>query len=593
VLTDTEIAELRYGGRPATVLRSIKAFLNSIFVNCIILGWVFAGMAKISEPFMDWQALLGPAIYFGIEAVYPSFLIFHTFDNTITIWLLVCVTLFYSALGGLKAVIITDLVQFLLAMVMSITLSWFAVQHIGGLEATWSQLAELYPKDSTAVSTTGDAFLSHEQVSSFIPAFEEGGISSLGIPFSAFMLTLGVMWWTNGNVDGSGYIAQRLYTARDGGEAEKGALWYAVANFLLRSWPWAIAGVAALVIYPRSDINSLAEDFTQCLNNEAMCTAEMTICLEDRYQCPIKGYALLYKTNVKSNSSEGKLVATSTSTVEVFREDRERGYPALLRDMLPVGFVGLALASLMAAFMSTISTHINWGASYITNDFYYRFVNPDATDKKLTRVSRLSTVAITIIGVYIATFIDNIGSMWELWGGLMAGLGLPHLLRWLWWRANAWTEITGMLVGFSLAFYNYFIGQTSGFDEGQMSIFSTQMASHPIHVICWISLIAGSISLLVTYLTPQVPDEQLQKFVEKVHPMGHWKGHNSGFNSERSFKQSVFFFLLGTCAIYAGMFGIGYLLRLEYLIGCSLIFSFAIMIYIMIKGMSKIDMQEV
>jgi len=593
VLTDTEIAELRYGGRPAIVLRSIKAFLNSIFVNCIILGWVFAGMAKISEPFMDWQALLGPAIYFGLESIYPSFLIFNSFDNTITIWLLVGVTLTYSALGGLRAVIITDLVQFTLAMIMSICLSWFAVQHIGGLEATWSQLAELYPQGSTASSTTGQVFLSHEEVSAFIPSFEGGGISSLGIPFSAFILTLGVLWWTNGNVDGSGYIAQRLYTATDGAEAEKGALWYAVANFLLRSWPWAIAGVAALVIYPRSDINSLAEDFTQCINNEQQCTAEMNLCLKDRYQCPIKGYALLYRAEVDSNSPEAKILGSTQSSIVVFREDRERGYPALMRDMLPVGFIGLALASLMAAFMSTISTHINWGASYITNDFYYRFINSEASDKKLTLVSRLSTVAITMLGVYIATFVNNIGSMWELWGGLMAGLGLPHLLRWLWWRANAWTEITGMIIGFSLAFYNYIVGQTSGFADGQMSIFSSALASHPIHVICWISLISGAASLLVTLITPAVDEKQLQKFVTKVKPMGHWKGHNKGYDSERSFKLSVFYFLLGTCAIYSGMFGIGYLLRLDYLTGYTLLILFLIMIFVMIKGMSKVDKQNI
>ncbi|MCP3672919.1 MAG: Na+:solute symporter [Gammaproteobacteria bacterium] len=592
VLTDTEITELRYGGRPATVLRTFKAFLNSTFVNFIILGWVFAGMAKISEPFMDWEALLGPTFYYGMEALYPSFLIFHTFDNTITIWLLVSVTLGYSAMGGLRAVIFTDLVQFTLAMVMSILLSWFAVQHIGGLEATWSQLAELYPKGGTAASTTGEIFLSYEQISAFVPSFEQGGISSLGIPFSAFMLTLGFLWWSNGNVDGSGYIAQRLYTAKDGGEAEKGAIWYGVANFLLRSWPWAIAGVAALIIYPRGDINSMAEDFTQCLNDKTMCSVEMTNCMEDRYQCPIKGFALLYRVDVDSNSIEGKQVATKAETVEVYREDRERGYPALLRDVLPAGLVGLALASLMAAFMSTISTHINWGASYIANDFYYRFVNPNASDKKLTLVSRISTVIITLSGVYVATFIDNIGSMWELWGGLMAGLGLPHLLRWLWWRANAWTEISGMAIGFSLAFFNYIVGQTSGFAESQMSIFPIEMASHPIHVICWISLVAGSFSLAITFLTPQVSDEQLKKFVAKVRPMGFWKGHNVGFDSERSFGQSIFYFFLGTFAIYAGMFGIGYLLRLEYLIGISLLGIFSVMIYIMVKGMAKIDNQQ-
>lgn len=590
VVTDAEIAELRYGGPAAAGLRAVKAFINCVFVNFIILGWVFAGMAKISEPFMDWRALFGPAIYGAIEAIYPSFLIFHSLDNTITIWVLMLVTLGYSALGGLRAVIITDLVQFALAMGMSIVLSWFAVQHIGGLEAMWAQLADLYPRGGEAVSTTGEVFLNHDQVASFVPSFELGGVGSLGIPFSAFVLTLGFLWWTNGNVDGSGYIAQRLYTARDGGEAEKGALWYSVANFMLRSWPWVIAGVAALVLYPRADVNNLAEDFTECLHTPAACTVEMKQCMDNRYDCPIKGYSLLYLTEVDSDS--GVDLAAGGDSVQVFREDRERGYPALVRDVLPAGLIGLALASLMAAFMSTISTHINWGASYVANDFYYRFINPQASDKSLTRVSRVATGVIALLSIYISTFIDNIGAMWELWAGLMAGLGLPHLLRWLWWRANAWTEISGMLVGFSLALVNFLFGRVSGFPEGQMSIFPGSMASHAIHVICWISLISGSVALLVTRLTKPVDEDQLRKFAEKVNPMGFWKGHNKGFISERSLARSVFYWLLGTIAIYAAMFGTGYMLRLEYRAGVGLLVFGVVSLVFMVRGMNQVDRQH-
>jgi len=587
VVTDAEIAELRYGGGAAAVLRGVKAFINCAFVNFIILGWVFAGMAKISEPFMDWQALLGLRIYGAVEAIYPSFLIFHSLDNTITIWILMLVTLGYSALGGLRAVIITDLVQFALAMGMSIVLSWFAVRHIGGLDVMWAQLAELYPKGGEAASTTGEVFLNHEQVASFVPSFEVGGVGSLGIPFSAFVLTLGFLWWTNGNVDGSGYIAQRLYTARDGGEAEKGALWYSVANFMLRSWPWVIAGVAALVLYPRADVNNLAEEFTECLHTPAACTVEMKQCMDNRYNCPIKGYSLLYLTEVDGDSEDD--LAAGGDRVQVFREDRERGYPTLVRDVLPAGLIGLALASLMAAFMSTISTHINWGASYVANDFYYRFVNPRASDKSLTRVSRVATGVIAILSIYISTFIDNIGAMWELWAGLMAGLGLPHLLRWLWWRANAWTEISGMLVGFSLALINFLVGRMAGFPEGQMSVFPGSMASHAIHVICWISLIAGSVAILVTWMTKPVDEAQLRKFAEKVNPMGFWKGHNKGFASERSLARSVFYWLLGTTAIYASMFGVGYMLRLQYAIGLGLLTFGVVSLVYMVRGMSEVD----
>ena len=589
VITDAELSELRYGGRPAVLLRTVKATVNATFVNCIVLGWVLAGMAKISEPFMDWQSLLGPVIYQGFAAIYPEILIFISLDNTITILLLVGVTLTYSAMGGLRAVIITDLVQFVLAMSMAILLSYMAVQHVGGLESMWEQLALLYPESSGSDGISGSEFLSYQQIMSFIPSFDASTVGSLGIPFSAFVMTLGVLWWTNGAIDGSGFTAQRMYTARDGGEAEKGAMWYAFANFTLRSWPWIIAGVAALVIYPRGEVVQVAEDFTDCLNNSSSCSVEMQQCLDNRYQCPIKEYALLYRTDGYWQDDSSAQETQSTIQTEVFKEDRERSYPALLRDVLPVGLMGLALASLMAAFMSTVSTQINWGAAYMANDIYLRFINPAASNQKLVWVSRVSTVGITLLGVYIATYIDSIGSMWELYGGMMAGLGLPHLMRWLWWRANAWTEIIGMLTGFGLAFGNYIVSQSVGFTDGQMSVLPLSMASHPIHVISWISLGSCAAAIVGTMLTAPVDDEQIRKFVEKVQPMGFWRGHNSGYLAERSLGISIVYWLLGTISIYAGVFGIGHLLRLQYGIGLGLMLTCLLTSIVMVRGMNAID----
>ncbi|MEM8816321.1 MAG: sodium:solute symporter family protein [Pseudomonadota bacterium] len=580
VVTDAEIAELRYGGRAAASLRAVKALISCGFVNFVILGWVFAGMAKISEPFMDWHAVLGGGLYSTIGALYPEFLIYDTLDNTITIWLLVAVTLTYSALGGLRAVIVTDLIQFVLAMGMSVTVAWFAVHEIGGLSEMWAQLANLYPDAADETVTTGPGYLSHSEVTAFVPAFDTGGISALGIPFSAFVLTLGVLWWTNGNVDGSGYIAQRLYTAKDGSEAEKGALWYTLANFTLRSWPWIIAGVAALVLYPRVEVNDLAVELSLCASDSSQCSEELQLCLENRYACPIKGYTLLVAE--ETVTAEGELRLD-------FREDRERGYPALIRDVLPPGLLGLALASLMAAFMSTISTHINWGASYVANDLYFRFLNPRASDKALTRVSRFATVVITLLSIYISTHIDNIGAMWELWAGMMAGLGLPHMLRWLWWRANAWTEISGMLVGFMLALLNFVIGRVAGFPEGQMSVFPAGLASHPIHVICWISLAAGVAAVAATYITAPVERLQLQKFVEKVRPMGFWNGLDSRHAPSRDLASSVAYWLLGTLAVYLLLFGMGYVLRTAWLAGTAMLAAGSVMLVVMVKGMQRVD----
>ncbi len=595
VLTDAEIAELRYGGRPATMLRTVKAFVSAIFVNCIILGWVFAGMAKISESFMDWRYLMGPELYEALREVYPSMLVFSSFDNTLTICVLMAVTLAYSALGGLRAIILTDMLQFALAIVMSMVLVWMAVGQLGGLEQTWSGLARLYPADGSAVSASGTPFLPHDRIVAFVPDFGTGTLGSLGIPFSAFVLTLGVMWWTNGNVDGAGYIAQRLYTARDGGQAEKGALWYAYAHFLIRSWPWAMAGVVALVLYPRPEVDAVARDFTACINEPAQCSAEMQACLDNRYTCTIPEYALLYRTTGSLEAdgpdplAAAERAGKTLAPVEVFREDRERAYPALIKDVLPPGLVGLALAALIAAFMSTVSTHINWGASYIANDFYARFVNRSASHSELTAVSRLATVAIALLAMFVAGFIDNIGSMWELYGGMMAGLGLPHLMRWLWWRANAWTEIAGMLTGFSLAVANYLLMRNGVYPDGQISLFPAAMASHPIHVICWISLLSGAAALIATYATAAVDEPLLRAFVRKTRPMGFWRGLNAGYPSERSFAESALYWLAGSVSIYAGMFGVGYLLRLELASGMSLLALCLVTLVFVLRGMGRID----
>ncbi|WKD49879.1 sodium:solute symporter family protein [Microbulbifer spongiae] len=579
VVTDAEIAELRYGGKQAAALRTVKAGVNATFVNCVILGWVFAGMGKISEPFMDWQALLGTGLYSAFANLYPEALLFHSIDNTITILLLLFVTLFYTTLGGLRAVMVTDLVQFVLAMGMSILIAFLAVDHLGGLEAMWSGLAERYPADS------GDAgFLPAQRIASFAPAFGEGVVGALGIPFSAFVLTLGVMWWTSGQVDGSGYISQRLYSAEDGDQAEKGALWYAFANFLLRSWPWAIAGVAALVIYPRVEIGQLAEEFTACAADNSQCNVQMEQCITDRYRCDIPGYTLLTTYTERVAQAGGETVQHT-----VYQEDRERGYPALMRDLLPAGLLGLALASLMAAFMSTVSTHINWGASYIANDFYKRLLDPSASDRRLTWVSRFATLGIAGLSAWVATFVENIGAMWELWGGMMAGLGLPHLMRWFWWRANAWTEISGMLTGLILACWNFLAGRGGGFAADQMSILPGWMASHPIHVICWISLAAALVSVITTLLTPPVEAARIRAFAARVKPLGFWRGYNVGQQQPvRGFWLSALCWLLGTASLYAGMFGVGYLLRLEPATGVALLLACALLLWATLRGLSLI-----
>ncbi len=585
IITDAEVAELRYGGKPAALLRTIKAALSATILNCVILGWVIAGMTKIAEPFMDWQSLLGPAFYGTLHTFFPDALVFGSFDNTITITLLISVTLTYSAMGGIRAVMITDLLQFALAMSMAVILAFMAVQYVGGLEGLWQQLEILYPAVDQAIDDGGPIFLNHERISAFIPSFDSQILGNLGIPFSAFVLTLGFLWWTNGNVDGSGYTQQRMYSAKDGTQAERGVLWFAIAHFAMRTWPWVLVGVAALVVYPRHEVNELAQEFTQCLNDSGSCRVEVQACLDNRYRCDIQGFSLL----VRVDELAPALGDSSPSAMTYFIEDRERGYPALMKQILPVGLLGLALASLMAAFMSTVSTQINWSASYVVNDIYLRYLDRGASDQRIVFVSRLATVFIALFGVYVAAHIKSIGAMWELYAGLMAGLGLPHLLRWFWWRATAWTEIAGMLTGLVLALANYFVGQHWGFSESQMSIFPAAMATHPIHVISWTSVIACCVSIAATLMSRPVEDEQLAEFVRRVRPMGFWRGLNDGYTADRNLVESLLYWLLGIVGIYSALFGVGFLLRLELAVGAGLLVIAVASLSAMVVGLNRFD----
>lgn len=715
VVTDVELTELRYGGKPALVLRTAKAAISALLVNIVILGWVFAAMRKIVRPIIKWGEILPQTAYEWLRDNIPSFLILKDIDNTLTVTILVAIVVVYVTVGGLKAVMITDFFQFGLALFAAYLIAWVAInnQFVDGLADLWVKLKALYPSGSedymysTTTNAAGKAFLSWEGVSSFIPSFSS---TAALMPFSAFILTIGVLWWTNGAIDGSGYIAQRLNTAKTPADAEGGSFLYTLLNFCLRHWPWVLAGLAALVIFPRVEYDMLARQVTQCtggtcvpmeiknvglvdqttvqgclenpagcqlrgfdivfstkgtleedgayplatavpslnacLKDENKCSAVERTCITSPDNCIIAGFGNLKRIEkqvaVAAEPSTGEAsavdaegteleeaapvspvdsaagisaaqpeeespVAALAASIErfelpadagknyakvtVYKEDREMAYPLMIATLMGPGLLGLALASLMAAFMSTVASQINWGASYLTNDFYYRLIDRKASQKRLVVVSRISIVLMTIIAVFIANQVDNIGFMWELWGGMMAGMGLPHILRWLWWRANAWTEIVGMVTGIIVAFINLF------FLDSQLSAIIVKAVmgqdylynAVPIHNICFVSLFSGVAALIGTWVTNPVPTELQKAFAEKVEPMGWWRGMNKKGNKQRSIKFGVVLWLIGTLSIYAVMFGLGFLVRMEFARGASVLVIGIIAMVLMILGLRKAD----
>ncbi|QOI51886.1 sodium:solute symporter family protein [Leptospira interrogans] len=485
VLTDVEFVELRYGGKPAIILRMVKAFYLSILVNSIVLGWVFKAMSKITGPFLDWKDLLGADRFSIIQNVWPSFLIFDSLNNTITVLILFLVVVVYSSMGGIQGVILTDLVQFALGMGGAILFAVYAVSSQGGISGLLSKMEELYPDK-------------HKSILSFWPDFQEASL-----PINVFLIFISVQWWAQYYSDGSGYLAQRIHTAKNPKEAEKGSLWFNIANFMVRTWPWILTALVTLVVFPLHD--------------------------------PTKYF------------SEGWIVGG----------DREMGYPILMKLILPNGILGIVFASLMAAFMSTADTHINWGASYLVNDFYLRFVHPKADDKTLVKASRIAVVTMSIIAILVATQIQSIANAWKFLLAFASGMGLPQILRWIWWRTNAWTELSGMITALILS----------------MILYPSYPNVRSEYLLFWVAIGSVAVSILVTFLTPPVPQNTLDDFIKRVDPIGFWKGEDNKKRLEDFYKK-IFLWLLGTVALFFGMFSLGYFFLLQFWQGSFCLFGF-------------------
>jgi len=472
VLTDVELAELRYGGRPASMLRIFKAGYFSLLVNGIVLGWVFRAMSKISSPFISWPRILGTDAFQMLAEIWPGMLIFDDLNNTLTVLVIFAVVVAYSTMGGIRGVILTDLFQFALAMICAVLFACFAVSHVGGLEELILSLHKLYPEKA-------------DKLLQFWPS----GSDPL-LPLNIFLVYIGLLWWAQYFSDGSGYLAQRINTARSPADAEKGCLWFTFACIVMRSWPWIIVALAALVVFPLDD--------------------------------PMRFSTL------------GAGVAG----------DREMGYPLMMKLVLPSGMLGLTFVSLLAAFMSTVDTHLNWSTSYLINDVYKRFIKPNASQRHLVRASRICVILIAAFSVLIAGQITSIEKAWKFFVAIGAGVGLPQMLRWLWWRTNAWTEITGMASAFIMSVGLYLL--------------KPEMRSE--YVLAVVVIVSTAISLGATLLTRPVDRTTLEQFARRVRPIGLWGTVRTAAGSSPEITSRCITWLLGVTGTFFALFGPGCLL---------------------------------
>ena len=399
VMTDMELTELRYGGKPAAVLRATRAFFLAVPLNCIGIGYGMLAMRKV---------VVALGLLEGLPALPGD-------PRLWAILPIVVITLIYTAASGLWGVVATDFVQYVLAMVGAVVVMGYALNEVGGLGAMTDALrAQGQGNRLDLVPLGPDALM----------------------PMTTFLGYIGIQWWAYRNSDGGGMFVQRLASTANEKEAVKTAHAFNVLNYVIRTWPWVLVGLAALVIMPGL-------------------------------------------------------------------EDPEAAYPLMMVRYLPSGLLGLVFASLLAAFMSTVSTQVNWGASYMVHDLYARF-GQEKDDVKLLRAARWASIAITLIAAVLSFFMDSVGQVFRFLVLIGSGTGAVLLLRWFWWRVNAWTEIVAMLVGVALAIVASFQSWSWGARLG-FTTFGTM-----------------AIWLPVTFLTRPEKPEVLDAFYTRIRPGGWW-----------------------------------------------------------------------
>ncbi len=456
ITTDIELAELRYSGKPAAFLRGFRSVYLGVIMNCIILGWVNLAMVKILM------------LVLGISKDQALWLVIG----------IIALTSFVSTLSGLWGVLVTDMFQFVIKMTMVIVLAVQAVRAVGGIDSMKLKLGG-----------EGSSFMS------FVP-----DLNSVWMPAITFFVYIAVNWWATwypgAEPGGGGYVAQRMFSAKDERNSLLATLWFNVAHYALRPWPWVLTAMASVILYPHL-------------------------------------------------------------------QDPETGYIRVMIDYLPASLRGLMVAAFAAAFMSTIGTQLNWGASYLVNDLYRRFIKTEAPDRHYVRASQIATVLLTVISAVITHYMDSIAGAWKLLIVTGAGTGLVLILRWYWWRINAWSEVSSMAAAF-------------------VTSVTLQTAFHldsdnPVD-FAYIILITVAVTTIVwiatTFLTAPESDATLERFYRRVGPSITGWAHVAALAPDvqvsSDLTRNLIDWLCGCALVYGALFGIGKIILKYY--GTGLVF---------------------
>jgi SSS family solute:Na+ symporter len=461
ITTDAEFVELRYDGKPAAILRGYRAVWFGVLQNVLIIAWVMRAMVKIMLVITGWDE---SNTIIGMDA--ESFMVL----------LLFVVTVLYTTISGLWGVVITDFFQFALAMIGCIATAVIAFRSVGG----WGPIRERIASHGFDVEET-------MRIIPKISALTEAN------PFTEFLVLVLVVWWASYTIDGGGYLAQRLFAAKNERHSVFGYLWFSIAHVALRPWPWIVVGLCGMAVFGRID-------------------------------------------------------------------DPERLYPMIMREVLKPGLFGLVLASFFAAFMSTESTQLNWGASLVVNDFLRRFVWKGKSERQYLIAGQASVIMLAVMGALASFAVRDIAFAWKLIISVTAGVGSVYIARWYWWRVNAWSEISAMAGALVCTFILGLFARNPRFSGDAFVRF-------PYSVAVTV-LVTTPAWIIVTLLTRPVAREHLVRFYERVHPGGRgWRVVSRdmpGTRDDGVGARTLLKTVCGVIALYFMLFGIGNLVMGEF-----------------------------
>lgn len=496
ILTDVEFVELRYSGKSAAILRGFRAIYLGLFMNAIVMGWVNKAMEKI------------------FSVVLP------TYDPFTLVVITALIIAVYSSASGLLGTARTDSFQFVFAMVGCIILAVIVVQRpeLGSLEILKNKLPastlEFFP-------SVGDLGVDQAMT----------GVFALSV--GAFLAHVGLQWWSSwypgADPGGGGYIAQRMMSAKDGKNSVLATLWFTIAHYAVRPWPWIIVALAAIVLLPHSTVENLK------IENPAY-------------------YSISENIHLKNKLDDEQIIISESEEFKTYYETYENTvdpglmYPKLMLMYLPAGLLGMLIAVFLAAYMSTIASQLNWGTSYLINDFYRRFIKKDGNEKHYVIISRIGIILVTIFSLFVTRyFLTTISGAWEFIINASAGMGAVLILRWYWWRINAWSEISAMIAPLAI----YPIAKYGFGLESPITLYPIVFGT----TIVW---------LAVTYLTKPVDENKLIEFYTRTFPGGiGWKVISEKVEkvkSEINFGKAFINWIFGVVLVYSFLFGLGSLL---------------------------------